>query len=275
MDPVWVEGEVEASVWSASLGGVGLGRRTYPNTINKASSLSIPQRYPHLTAMDADPPTQTEAVIFDKDGTLVDFHTTWDESLGRTIDKLLGQDDHARSQVASGLGFDLNNRTILPNAPFVAESGYTLNRIVAPFVDPELFEATLISEGEHSARAMDGALEVILELRTRGLKLGVATNDSEGSAIKQLNGLGWHGLFDTVVGYDSGFKAKPNPKMVLGCCSQLGIDPARALMVGDTATDMRAATAAGVTAVAIGTDPAALSLADYRIGKMSDLLGLI
>lgn len=229
--------------------------------------------------MEANPPpvrsTETDAVIFDKDGTLVDFHSTWDESLGRTIDRLLGHDLHARAQVAAGLGFDLESRTILDDAPFVAESGQTLGRIIEPFIDPGLFETTLITEGEHSARPMRGAFDVITELRARGLKLGVATNDSEASAVAQLNGLGWQGLFDTVVGYDSGYTSKPSPKMVLGCCSQLGVDPAKTLMVGDTATDMRAAKSAGVTAIVIGADAAALSLADYAISEMSDLLGLI
>jgi len=229
--------------------------------------------------MDADlPPArtiQTLAVIFDKDGTLVDFHTTWDESLGRTIDKLLGHDPQARAQVAKGLGFDLGNRTILQDAPFVAESGYTLSRIIEPFVDPQLFETTLIAEGEYSARPMPGSHEVIQQLKALGLKLGVATNDAEASAVKQLNGLGWQGLFDTVVGYDSGYTSKPSPKMVLGCCSQLGVAPSQALMVGDTATDMRAAKAAGVKAVAIGSDPAAISLADHSISQMSDLMDLI
>jgi len=229
--------------------------------------------------MDADQPqvksTQTRAVIFDKDGTLIDFHTTWDESLGRTIDKLLSHDPQAKAQVAAGLGFDLTNRTILDNAPFVAESPQTLNRLIEPHVDPELFESTLIAEGEYSARPMPGALEVLKTLKSQGLLLGVATNDAEASAIQQINGLGWHGLFDTFVGYDSGFTSKPSPKMLLGCCAQLGVTPAESIMVGDTATDMRAARSAGVFAVAIGGDPGALSLADHAISTMSDLLGLI
>ena len=87
--------------------------------------------------------------------------------------------------------------------------------------------------------------------------------------------MGWAGLFDSVVGYDSGYTSKPSPKMILGCCEQLGVSPGQAVMVGDTATDMRAARSAGVACVAIGSDPSAISLCDHQITRLGELVVLI
>ena len=220
-------------------------------------------------------PTDIQAVIFDKDGTLVDFHNTWDAALGLTLEAILGRDPAGKAAVANGLGFDLETGVIADGAPFVADSAETLFAMIEPYADARLFESTLIAEGANSAHPMVGATETINWLRSQGVKVGVATNDAESSAIAQLDGLGWGGLFDAVVGYDSGFRSKPSPHMVLGCCSLLQVQPDQCVMVGDTATDMRAARSAGVLCLAIGNDPGALALCDYNIGGLSDLMKII
>ena len=48
-----------------------------------------------------------------------------------------------------------------------------------------------------------------------GCWIGLATNDAEMSARQQLTGLGWLHRFESVIGYDSGFGAKPGPGMLL------------------------------------------------------------
>lgn len=279
-----------ADTWRASVGDVGLGWRTYPSIAFVACSnlnpairictnariLLQPMNAPSSNVNAPSPvPNEIQAVIFDKDGTLVDFHTTWDASLGRTLEKMLGHDALSMAELATGLGFDLASGTISNDSPFVADSAEMLSSIIGRYVNPADFEATLIAEGALSVQPMAGASETLKQLRSLGLKLGVATNDAESSAVAQLDGLGWAAMFDCVVGYDSGYTSKPSPKMVLGCCHQLGVDPGNAIMVGDTATDMRAARSAGVVSVALGTDPGAVSLADFHIVDMAQLLSLI
>ena len=57
-------------------------------------------------------------------------------------------------------------------------------------------------------------------LRARGLKLGVATNDSEVPAQAHLRAHGLTGLLDFIAGYDSGHGAKPGPGMCLAFAAE-------------------------------------------------------
>jgi phosphoglycolate phosphatase len=90
-------------------------------------------------------------------------------------------------------------------------------------------------------------------LRGRGLRLGVATNDSEAPARQHLANHGITDCFDFISGYDSGHGAKPGPGMCLAFASQLGLDPARVAMVGDSRHDLEAGRAAGMRVVAVLT----------------------
>ena len=52
-------------------------------------------------------------------------------------------------------------------------------------------------------------------LKARGLRLGLATNDGEASARRQLAALGLDAHMDFIAGYDTGHGGKPDPGMVL------------------------------------------------------------
>jgi len=90
-------------------------------------------------------------------------------------------------------------------------------------------------------------------LKARGLKLGVATNDSEVPARAHLDRHGLTGLLDFIAGWDSGHGAKPAPGMCLAFASTTGLDPGQVLMVGDSLHDLDAGRAAGMRPVAVLT----------------------
>jgi phosphoglycolate phosphatase len=85
------------------------------------------------------------------------------------------------------------------------------------------------------------------------LKIGLATNDTEAPARAHLTAHGVLDLFDFVAGYDSGYGPKPGPGMCLAFARETGIDPARAVMVGDSTHDLIAGRAAGMRCVAVLT----------------------
>ena len=90
-------------------------------------------------------------------------------------------------------------------------------------------------------------------LRARGLVLGVATNDAEASAHAHLHAAGIAGHFDHVLGYDSGYKPKPAPDMLLGFAARAGLPPDSVAMVGDSPHDLHAGRAAGMVTVGVLT----------------------
>lgn len=78
-----------------------------------------------------------------------------------------------------------------------------------------------------------GALELLAELRKRGLKLGMITNGFASTHREKLALLGFERAFDAVVIADEVGMIKPDPRIFVHACELLGVAPARAAMVGD------------------------------------------
>ena len=112
-----------------------------------------------------------------------------------------------------------------------------------------------------------------------GLRLGVATNDSEKSARRQIKALGVAAYVDFIAGYDSGHGGKPEPGMVLAFAAFSERRRRRIVVVGDSLHDLAAARAAGATAVAVLSGPAERAAlephADFVIGHIGDLPDLL
>ena len=75
-------------------------------------------------------------------------------------------------------------------------------------------------------------------LLTTGIKIAICTSDSREGTAEFLSALSLSGLVDMVLcGDDAASIAKPDPHNALHICAQLGVAPARAVMVGDTPAD--------------------------------------
>jgi HAD superfamily hydrolase (TIGR01662 family) len=116
-------------------------------------------------------------------------------------------------------------------------------------------------------RPVDGAKEALDRLRARGVRVGVVSNqsgvargiittDQVEACMARLAEL--LGPFDVVRwcphGPDDGCDCrKPAPGMVKAACAELGVDPARTVVVGDIAADVDAAAAAGASGIMVPT----------------------
>ena len=96
----------------------------------------------------------------------------------------------------------------------------------------------------HSA-LIEGTRETLGELKRRGFRLGLATNDSIGGLEASLQEHNVLDVFDFKAGCDSGYGAKPGPGMALAFCEAVGIAPKAAAMVGDAVHDLATGRAAG------------------------------
>jgi phosphoglycolate phosphatase len=126
---------------------------------------------------------------------------------------------------------------------------------------------------------IDEPRAVFAALAAMGLRLGVATNDSERSARRQIEALDVAPYVEFVAGYDSGHGGKPEPGMVLAFAEFLGTTPSRIVVVGDSLHDLVAARAAGAAAVAVLSGPAGREdlepHADFVIDHIGALPGLL
>jgi len=96
----------------------------------------------------------------------------------------------------------------------------------------------------------EGVPELLTELIDSGAWLAVATGKSRAGLDRALVQMGWAGRFLTTRCADEG-APKPDPWMLRDICDELGLDPAEALMVGDTTHDLGMARAAGARAIAV------------------------
>ncbi|MDO8839557.1 MAG: HAD family hydrolase [Parvibaculum sp.] len=82
-------------------------------------------------------------------------------------------------------------------------------------------------------------------LKSRGLRLGIATNDVAASAQATIERFGLGDFIDFSAGYDSGHGAKPGPGMALAFCAATGLAPHQIAVVGDNSHDLEMGRSAG------------------------------
>lgn len=225
-------------------------------------------------------------VLFDKDGTLVDFDLTWGRA-GHAVMHDLGRGDApVVARLAAAMHYDVASRRFAPTSPLIAGAPDTYVHLWAEALgranDPAMLDDLNRAFTEATLRSLAPIGDpdaVLLALKARGLKLGLATNDGEASARRQLAALGLDAHMDFVAGYDTGHGGKPDPGMVQAFARAVGVPPSRIAMVGDSHLDLVAARAAGAVAVAVLSGPARRDelepLADHVLDGIADLPALV
>ncbi len=207
-----------------------------------------------------------DGIVFDKDGTLFHFQATWGAwTEGFIADESAG-DAALRDALAQALGYDLARRAFQPGSPVIASTTAEIAAALLPLL-PRDTAGTIRARMDARAMAMRNVeatalLPLFTTLRARGLRLGIATNDTEAPARAHLATAGIAGLCDFVAGYDSGWGGKPAPGQLFAFARATGLDPAACAMVGDSLHDLHAARAAGMVAVGVLTGMADESTLD-------------
>ncbi len=201
------------------------------------------------------------AILFDKDGTLVDFDRTWGPAVDTVLRDLANGDENLYRQLcaASGLAFGAH---FLPCSPLIGEPTSVFAAAWAALLGQPADAAFFAKIDGLLCRATTAHLSpigdpktVLAELAGQGYRLGLITNDADATARAHLRKLGVDHLMEFVAGYDSGFGAKPAPAPVLAFAAAVGVAAAEVVMVGDTAIDVATARAAGARAVLVRTGP--------------------
>jgi phosphoglycolate phosphatase len=221
-----------------------------------------------------------DAIIFDKDGTLFDFHATWGGWAQRVLDEVAGDDAARRAAAAEAMGFDAG-RGFHPSSVVIAHTAVEIAAALAEatgFAARDL-EAMANRLASSTPPVVVTRLAETLHLLAGRHILGLVTNDGEAQARAHLGACGIAEHFAFVAGYDSGHGAKPDPGPLLAFSRATGTRPERTLMVGDSRHDLAAGRAAGMTTVGVLTGVAGASdladLADVTLQDISLLPGWI
>ncbi len=208
-----------------------------------------------------------DAIIFDKDGTLFDFHATWSRWAEGVAAELAGGETGLQRRIETMLGWDRRAGRLRSDSVVVAETPEAIVDALLPVLPTGTDRHRLLERLVASAAAtpqVEAAplVPLLEELRGRGLALACVTNDAEAAARAHLRRAGIETRFELILGYDSGHGAKPDPGPFRAVAGRLGLQPARVVVVGDALHDLVAARAAGMRPLAVTTgvlDVAALA----------------
>lgn len=178
--------------------------------------------------------------MFDLDGTLL--HTAPD--LADAVNAMLaelGRDLLPEQTVANYVGKGAEN--------LIHRS---LTGSLTDRADADLFHHAHDSFTRHYTRLngeraafYDGVLDGLNDLRQMGMQLAVVTNKPSRYTMPLLERKGILSRFVTVVSGDTCERKKPDAMPIVHACAQMGVQPASALMIGDSLNDAQAAQAAG------------------------------
>lgn len=214
-------------------------------------------------------------VLFDKDGTLFDFASTW-ESWAKGFLLRLGGEPSRAAHLGQVIGFDMQAGRFIADSVVIAgtpgEVVDALHPHLSQFSRADLLDV-MNAEAASAPQAEAVPLVPLLDgLRAAGWRLGVATNDAEAPARSHLASAGVTDRFDFIAGFDSGYGAKPGPGQLQGFLAATGLAPASCVMVGDSRHDLMAGRAAGFRTVAVLTGMAsAEDLADLADVVLPDI----
>jgi phosphoglycolate phosphatase len=208
-------------------------------------------------------------IVFDLDGTLVDTAP----DLVATLNIIFGREglppiayDTARNMVGRGArgmierGLAADGRALAPG---------DLDRLVTDFIR---HYAEHLADRSRPFPGLEAALDA---LTADGYRFAVCTNKLEWLSRRLLDALGLSGRFVAICGADTFGIQKPDPEMLRRTIASAAGDATRAVMVGDSLTDIVTARAAGIPVVGVDygytETPVAELGPDRVIGSLPEL----
>ena len=188
-----------------------------------------------------------ELLIFDWDGTLSDSIGRIVEAM-RTAAGLAGRPVRGELAIKGiiGLGLPEAIRTLYPDI--------TANDLID---FRQHYADSYMAMDVEPSRLFDGVRESLEAFRAEGYRMAVATGKARRGLDRVLKAHGWLEYFDATRAADE-TASKPDPLMLNEIMEHCGVQPEKALMVGDASFDLQMARNAGMDSVAVGYGAQAL-----------------
>ncbi|GIC76271.1 HAD family hydrolase [Moritella sp. F3] len=219
---------------------------------------------------------EIKGLLFDKDGTLLEFHQMWLQvAKGAAADTLNAYptesscDNHQTNVDMTTLlaaigvyGDYVDNHGLLASNPVedTAEAWYQLLQLSS---DKNIFCQTVkklfnkqVEDNPALIQALPEVKDKLMELKAQGFKLGIATADSKDATLYSLMQTQLHDLFDFVGYSDGDIAPKPAPALLNAFCQVCDLAPQQVIMFGDTVSDMKFGRNAGASTIGVLTGTA-------------------
>ena len=210
-----------------------------------------------------------EAIIFDKDGTLIDFDAFWVTVSAKAIGDILkdiGKEDIPVCEILSALGVhngvtDINS--VLCKGTY-EQMGQIVYGILAAHGCPISQQETVMkivdaykknSDAGEVKPTCSNLRKIITDLRKQGKRLAVVTTDTSEITHKCLKKLKIEEEFDKIYADDGKTPSKPDPYCIFDFCRLTGIEKDHIIMIGDTMTDIKFARNAGIRVIGVAKTP--------------------
>lgn len=223
--------------------------------------------------------TMIKGILFDKDGTLIDFYDLWLRAALAVVPVFMEKngipaDDGMEEYLLETFG--IKEGKVEPDGALAykayGEIAADLSEALAKkgmFLPAGQIESQIVTLFENYVSWKDVKVKPLADLKKlfgtlkcQGIAIGLATADTAASARNCLEALGVLEYFDYVGADDGSCRPKPAPDMLLRFAGKMGIMPEEIMVVGDTYNDIRFAKACG--SIAGGVLSGVSRAEDYR-----------
>lgn len=211
-------------------------------------------------------------VVFDKDGTLIDFTLMWGgwvESQAWKVEMTTGLP--VREKLFAAMGYDWIRRSIKSKGALCCTPMGELYKLAVKVLvaegmrqskaDEVITQCWSMPDPVLTSRPLGNIPALFRTIKKMDMKIAVCTTDDRQPTIDTLKHLGVLDMVDGLACGDDGLPAKPAGEQIWTLCKQLNVPPHNTIMVGDTSTDMVLGKNAGC-GLSIGVLGGASSLED-------------
>jgi len=190
-----------------------------------------------------------KAIIWDLDGTLIDFKINSIKARRKAI-KILRNFGIHKEKLSSKTPL-LENIKI--SKEFFTENGLLVDKIKG--IIKEVNNAVILVEHEAAIKATltEGIIEVLEFAKKKNLKQAVFTYNTHRNARTSLETAGINHYFEVVAGRDDVKNLKPHPDHLKYICEKINVNLDEGVVIGDTGRDIEAAINIGSRSIALNT----------------------
>jgi pyrophosphatase PpaX len=209
-----------------------------------------------------------QTVLFDLDGTLIDSVDLIVDSYHHAYN-VHGLPGRSRDEILAGLGTPL--RVVFGN---ITDDAAAIEDWIATYREFNL------AHHDTRIRAYPGAVELVLRLKSAGLRLGLVTSKNRIGATRGLALVGLADTMEVIVGADDVVNPKPHPEPVERALALLAMPADSCLFVGDSHHDIHCGRSAGVWTAGVTWGPfdrahLEMVVPDYYCDTPEELLAIV